>query len=634
MHARVGTGLVRKSLGVTQTELDRSPKASPRRGQQVLGRLSREYLKPEATRIGLAILCMLIVASATWATVRLLLPAFQSIFTNVNQLDPAIKMAVIAHQRRMIVLIPLVMLGVTLLRATAGYAQNVLLAEVSRRCVVRIQKRLFGSLMHADLAHLGAGHSGTHQTNFLQNSSLLGTSIIQSLIAIFRDIPTVIGLIVTMFFADWKLALVASIAAPLIAIMTRRLSKIARKAMVNSIASTDKLAKQVAETLAGIRIVKAYGREDRETERAGSLIDERTGYFFKAQRAGYGAAPLTDALAGVGIAAALYYGGTSVLAGTLDGAHFMFFITTMLMAFQPMRTISALPTQMTQGLRAAQALFSQIDIEPMITDAPNAGLLQLCSRTGAYVRFEDVSFNYGPDIPALSHVTLEANPGETIALVGPSGAGKTTILNLLLRFYDVSGGSITIDAQDIRKVTLVSLREHIALVAQDATLFDTTIAENIAYGGTGDVVEAAKLAAADEFISSFPKGYDTRVGEAGSQLSGGQRQRIAIARAFLKNAPILLLDEATSSLDSQSEARVQEALEKLMRGRTTFVIAHRLSTVQAADRIYVLDDGRVCECGTHNELLKQRGLYASLYQRQFHKEAEAREAEPRALAVS
>ncbi|MFZ1990216.1 MAG: ABC transporter ATP-binding protein [Alphaproteobacteria bacterium] len=602
-------------------------------GWPTLDRLIRQYLKPEAARIGVAILCMLVVSGATALTAYLLDPALHSLFVDVKRLDPAIKAATIAEQQKMVVLIPLTILAVNAVKAIAAYSQGILVAEVSRRVVTQLQKRLFAVLMHADLARLSAGHSGTQLTNFLQNAGLVGTSMTQALTGVFRDIPTTIGLIVVMYVMDWKLALVGSIAIPLIALGTRKLSKSAGKSMRGSIDFSNLLAKQIGEALKGIRIVKAYGREETEIKRAADLIDSRMNFYFKAQRAGLAAAPLTEALAGIGIAAALFYGGERVMSGSLDAAQFFTFIASMLLAFQPMRTLSALQTQLTQGLRAAGSLFTEMDIPPQIADTPDAKPLTLISRDGAYIRFEDVSFDYGRDIPALTRVTIEAKPGETVALVGPSGAGKTTILNLLLRFYDTTGGRISIDGQDVRSVSLASLREHIALVAQDATLFDDTIAANIAYGGKGDIVAAAKLAAADEFISTFPRGYETRVGEAGSQLSGGQRQRIAIARAFLKDAPILLLDEATSSLDSQSEARVQEALAKLIQGRTTFVIAHRLSTILAADRIYVLDEGRVRESGTHSELLKQRGLYASLYQSQFHKDAEAAPAGPRALAA-
>ncbi len=595
-------------------------RAPPRAAAPVVRRLARDYLKPQTPRIVAAIACMLIVAGTTALTAWLLDPAIKTIFED--------------RRADMLILIPLAILGVSAVKAAAAYSQGVLMADVARNLVTGVQKTLFAHLMHADLARLSEQHSGVHQTNFLQNTSLLANSVSQALIGAFRDAPTMVGLIVVMFIEDWQLALVATVATPLVALMTRRLSKIAGKAMGGSIRNTNELAKRIAEALQGIRIVKAYGREDHETARASHLIDERMRHYFKAQRASLAAAPLTEALAGIGIAGVIFYGGSRVLGGTLEQQQFFTFLASMLWAFQPMRTLSNLATVATQGLRAAEAVFAEIDIAPEITDAPAARPLISACPAGAKVRFDNVSFTYGPEIPALTGISLEANPGETIALVGPSGAGKTTIFNLLLRFYEPNSGTITVDGQDIRAVTIASLRDHIALVAQDATLFDDTIAANIAYGARAghdatqaEIENAARHAAAQEFIARQPAGYLTRTGEDGGQLSGGQRQRIAIARAFLKDAPILLLDEATSALDTNSEAQVQAALSELMRGRTTFVIAHRLSTILRADRIYVLESGGIVETGNHGELLNRGGLYASLYQRQF------RDAAPERLSV-
>ncbi|MCA1907830.1 MAG: ATP-binding cassette domain-containing protein, partial [Magnetospirillum sp.] len=411
---------------------------------------------------------------------------------------------------------------------------------------------------------------------------------------------------------------------PIAVLPIARLGKRMRKVSANTQEQQAQLTIYLEQAIQGIRVVKAYGMEDYENRKVGGLVGTLRDLTFKAARVRSASSPIMEFLGGFAITVVIVYGGSRVIEGPTTPGAFLSFITALMLAYRPIKNLANLNTNLQEGLAAASRCFAVLDTDSVIKDRPGAQDLVL--REGN-VRFEGVFFTYDGAKAALDGVTMDIPGGKTVALVGASGAGKSTVLNLLPRFYDVTDGHVSIDGTDIRDVTLDSLRSRISLVSQEIVLFDDTIRANIAYGRFGatdeEIEAAAKAAAAHDFILSLPEGYDTMVGERGLNLSGGQRQRLAIARAMLKNAPILLLDEATSALDTESERQVQVALEHLMKGRTTIVIAHRLSTVVGADLIHVLDRGRVVESGDHNALLELGGQYARLYAMQFHEEAAA-----------
>ena len=526
----------------------------------------------------------------------------------------------------MVLLIPAAIVVTVLVRAIFNFGETALTNLIGQKIIADAQNDMVRSLIRLDLQQLNSVHSGQFISKFLYDAAMLRDAIIKGIAAIAKELLSLLFLAGVMLYQDWRLTLLSLIVLPVIGWVTRNLGRTIQKFSTKGMVETGELSTALSEILDGRRIVKAYGLEAPLAERAEARIDQRLHYLVRSLKARALSAPAADFFGGLAVAAAFLYAGYEGVHGGLQPNQFASFVGAMLLAQQPVRNLSQLWTVTTEGLAAATRVFGVIDAKPEIVDVPGAKPLKVAAPPfGGHIRFEDVCFSYHTGQAALDRLTIDVAPRQKIALVGPSGAGKSTAFSLLLRFFEPEGGRILIDGQDVTQVTLASLRANIALVTQEPFLFDDTVAANIGYGREGAVMDhviaAAQSAAAHEFITQLPEGYDTRTGEGGLRVSGGQRQRIAIARAMLRDAPILLLDEATSSLDSENERLVQEALRRLMKGRTTIVIAHRLATITDADRIYVLDQGCVAESGTHRELLARGGIYARLYQHEAGEDA-------------
>jgi ATP-binding cassette subfamily B protein len=512
-------------------------------------------------------------------------------------------------------------------KGLATYGHTVLLSQVGNRIVANNQRAVFAKLLNEGLSFF----SDRHSTEFIARltaGAAAATQVINLLITSFgRDLLSLIGLVTVMVVQDPYMSVFAFVVAPPAILVLRKLIRRVYKIGRSQFQGGTRILETLQETLQGIRIVKAFTLEDIMRDRFDGHVAAVEHEANKMARVAARASPLMETLGGIAIALAITYGGYRVLNTGATPGQFFSFITAFLLAYEPAKRLARLNIELNSALLGVRIQFELIDSPPSEPDDTGMPDLKIETRR---LQFDDVHFAYRGDRPVLRGMSFTAEPGKLTALVGPSGGGKSTVFNLLLRFYDTERGSITIDGQDITRVSRRSLREHLAYVGQDVFLFRGTIRENIAFGRPGatdeEILAAAKGAYAHDFIMSFPLGYDSPVGEHGLQLSGGQRQRIAIARALIKNAPIILLDEATAALDSESESQVREAMDHLFEGRTTLAIAHRLHTISHADCIYVIEDGRSAESGRHDDLLATDGRYASFYRLQL------KQQEPRAPA--
>ncbi len=547
--------------------------------------------------------CMLVVGVTTSALAFLVKPALDEIFLKRNA--------------DMLKLIPLAVIGIYLVKGTCNYFQTVLMNFIGQRIVADLRAELYRKIQIQSLAFFTKHPTGVLMSRITNDVGYIQGAVSEAVTALLKDSFTLLCLVIVIFYRDWQLAIVAMFVFPLavypIAKFGQKMRQIATRAQV----TLGSLTSLLQETISGTRIVKAFGMEAHENNRFSVENERLFRLSLKSISINAVSSPFMEFLGGLGISAIIFYGGYQVIHGQSTPGTFFSFLTALIMLYEPVKRLTNVNNTIQQGIAGAERVFSIMDLVPEIRNRPDAVPLPRISRE---IEIRNVTFRY-EEAPVLKNINLRIRTGEAVAFVGMSGGGKTTLVNLIPRFYDVTDGMILIDGQDIRNVTIESLRGQIAIVTQQTILFNDTVRNNIAYGDISktedQIVEAAKAAHAHDFILRLPKGYETVIGEQGTKLSGGERQRISIARALLKNAPILILDEATSSLDSEAEIEVQDALENLMKGRTTLVIAHRLSTIRNADRIIVLVNGEIREEGTHETLLSRHGEYSRLYNMQF-----------------
>ena len=534
-------------------------------------------------------------------------------------LDPAIKKMFIEQDKTMMFLIPFAIILAFSSKGLTLYFARTVLIKVGNSIVLTIQKQLASSILKSDIHTLESKHSGQYISHIMFDVGQIFTLVSNGVLNLMKDSVTLVFLVGLMFYQNWKLAIFAMLMMPMAAFVAKSLGKRIGKATTESTKLNASLTSYLSEMLKGSRMTKIFQREKFELDRSHKILTSNKDIRNKMGFIMIRATPIMEFLTGIMIAGFIYYSGFMIASGEMGINNFFSFLTAMMLAYQPIRSLATINMMFYQGAAGAERVFGVLDSEPTIKEIETSPNLKINSGN---IEFQNVGFSYPKTkSEAVKKINISVKGGSTAALVGHSGAGKSTIINLLPRFYDPQEGKILIDAQNINEIKLSSLRKNISMVSQDIILFDDTVRANIAYAkldaSEKEIEQACDFAAASDFIKNLPQSYETLIGENGIKLSGGQKQRISIARAVLKNSPIILLDEATSSLDSESEEKVQSAIINLTKNKTTLVIAHRLSTIIRADKIFVLNQGEIVDIGTHNELLKKSMLYKNLYSKQL-----------------
>ena len=573
--------------------------------KKILLRLYHSYIKKYFRKLIISLLLSIGVAGCTASIAWLL--------------DPAIEKMFIEQDKSVMLLIPIAIVFAFAGKGLSLYLARVVLIKVGNNIVTTMQKQLASTILKSDIHTLESKHSGQYISHIMFDVGQVNTLVSNGVLNLMKDSLTLIVLVGLMFYQNWKLAFFALLMMPLAAFVAKSLGKRIGKATKESIILNASLTSYLSEMLKGSRMIKIFQQEKFESDRSSKILTDNMHIRNKVGFIMIRATPIMELLTGLMIAGFIYFSGFMIISGEMGINNFFSFLTAMMLAYQPIRSLATINMMFYQGATGAERVFKVLDTEPDIKEIENHPNLKI--NTGN-IEFKNVSFSYPKtDAEAVKNINISIKGGTTAALVGHSGAGKSTIVNLIPRFYDPKEGSIQIDGQIINEVSLASLRKKISMVSQDIILFDDTVRANIAYAKLNaseeEIKKACDFAAASDFIKDLPKSYETLIGENGIRLSGGQKQRISIARAVLKNSPIILLDEATSSLDSASEEKVQNAIINLTKNKTTLVIAHRLSTIIRADKIFVLNQGKIADFGTHNELLKNSMIYKNLYSKQL-----------------